>query len=144
MGYGFPSGIGAQIGRPDKTVFTITGDGSFQMNIQELATASYYNVPVKVVILNNGFLGMVRQWQELFFKRRYSETYLAHGNPDFAAVAKAYRVAGFKIERPEDVRPTLERALTIDGPVIMDFRVEQEENVFPMIPSGGTVHNTLE
>jgi acetolactate synthase-1/2/3 large subunit len=143
MGYGFPSGIGAKIGQPERIVFTITGDGSFQMNIQELATASYYNVPLKVAILNNGFLGMVRQWQELFFERRYSETHLEPGNPDFVAVAKGYGVEAFKVERPGDVRPTLEKALAIDGPVIMDFRVEQEENVFPMIPSGGTVHNTI-
>ncbi len=143
MGFGFPSGIGAQLGRPDRTVFTITGDGSFQMNIQELATASYYNVPVKVVILNNGFLGMVRQWQELFFERRYSETHLENGNPDFVAVAKGYGVQGFRIDRPEEVRPTLEKALTIDGPVIIDCHIEKEENVFPMIPSGGTVNDTI-
>lgn len=143
MGFGFPSGIGAKLGRPDRTVFTITGDGSFQMNIQELATASYYKVPVKVVILNNGFLGMVRQWQELFFDRRYSETHLENGNPDFVAVAKGYGVQGFRIDRPEEVRPTLEKALTIDGPVIIDCRIEKEENVFPMIPSGGTVRDTI-
>lgn len=143
MGFGFPSGIGAKLGRPDRTVFTVTGDGSFQMNIQELATASYYNVPVKVVILNNGFLGMVRQWQELFFERRYSETHLKNGNPDFVAVAKGYGVQGFRIDRPEEVRPTLEKALTIDGPVIIDCHIEKEENVFPMIPPGGTVNDTI-
>lgn len=143
MGFGLPSGIGAQIGQPEKTVITITGDGSFQMNIQELATASYYNVPLKVVIMNNGYLGMVRQWQELFFERRYSHTYLEPGNPDFVAVAKGFGIEGFRITKPEEVRPTLEKALSIDGPVVIDCRVEQEENVFPMIPSGQTVYDTI-
>ncbi len=143
MGFGMPAGIGAQIGRPEKIVFTIDGDGSFQMNIQELATMSYYNVPLKVVIINNGYLGMVRQWQELFFDRRYSQTHLAPGNPDFVAVAKGYGVEGFRITKPAEVRPTLEKALAVNGPVVIDCRVEQEENVFPMIPSGQTVHNTI-
>lgn len=143
MGFGLPSGIGAQLGRPDRPVFTITGDGSFQMNIQELATASYYKVPVKVVILNNGFLGMVRQWQELFFDRRYAETHLENGNPDFVAVANGYGIQAFRITTPEEVRPTLQKAMDIDGPVIIDCWVEKEENVFPMIPSSGTVHDTI-
>ena len=143
MGYGFPSAIGAQIGQPDKTVIAITGDGSFQMNIQELATAAYYNIPVKVIILNNGYLGMVRQWQELFFERRYSATHVENGNPDFVAVAKGFGVEGFRITKPEEVRPVLEKALSIDGPVIIDCHVEKEENVFPMIPAGGTVNDTI-
>ncbi len=143
MGFGLPSGIGAQIGQPDKTVFTITGDGSVQMNIQELATASYYNVPVKVAILNNGFLGMVRQWQELFFDKRYSATRLEDGNPDFTVVAKGYGVEAFRVTKPEEVRPTLEKALEIDGPVVIDCHVEKEENVFPMIPAGGTVKDII-
>jgi acetolactate synthase-1/2/3 large subunit len=144
MGFGLPSGIGAQLGRPEKTVFTIDGDGSFQMNIQELATASYYNVPVKVVIINNGYLGMVRQWQELFFGRRYSQTHLEPGNPDFVAIVKGFGMESFRITKPEEVRPALEKALAIDGPVIIDCKVEQEENVFPMIPPGKTVHDTLD
>jgi acetolactate synthase I/II/III large subunit len=143
MGYCLPSGIGAQFGCPDKLVITITGDGSFQMNIQELATASYYNVPVKVVILNNGYLGMVRQWQELFFERRYSQTHLEDGNPDFVMVAKGYGVEAFRVDRPEDLRATLEKAFAHPGPVVIDCHVEKEENVFPMIPTGGTVHDTL-
>lgn len=143
MGFGFPSGLGAQIGRPDKTVITITGDGSFQMNMQELVTAGYYNIPLKVIILNNGYLGMVRQWQELFFERRYSHTHLADGNPDFVTVAKGCGVTGFKVTNPAEVRPTLEKALAIEGPVIMDFHIEQEENVFPMIPPGSAVHDTI-
>lgn len=143
MGYCFPSGIGAKLARPDCPVVTITGDGSFQMNIQELATVAGYNIPVKVVILNNGYLGMVRQWQELFFDRRYSHTHLAPNNPDFVMVAKGYGVQGFRVTQPEDVRPTLEKAMAIDGPVIIDCHVEQEENVFPMIPSGQTVRETI-
>ncbi len=143
MGFGLPSGIGAQIGQPEKTVVTITGDGSFQMNIQELATASYYNVPVKVVVLNNGFLGMVRQWQEMFFERRYSATHLEEGNPDFVAVAQGFGVEALRVTKPEDVRPTLEKAFAIPGPVVIDCHVEKEENVFPMIPSGGTVKDII-
>jgi acetolactate synthase-1/2/3 large subunit len=143
MGFGLPSGIGAQIGQPEKTVFTVTGDGSFQMNIQELATASYYNVPVKIVVLNNGYLGMVRQWQELFFAKRYSATHLEDGNPDFVTVAKGFGIDAFRITTPDQVRPTLEKALEISGPVVIDCRIAEEENVFPMIPSGGTVHETI-
>jgi acetolactate synthase-1/2/3 large subunit len=113
------------------------------MNIQELATASYYNVPVKIVILNNGYLGMVRQWQELFFEKRYSATPIKDGNPDFIAVAKGFGIEGFRVTKPEEVRPTLEKALDISGPVVIDCRVAEEENVFPMIPSGGTVNDTI-
>ncbi|MGA2080788.1 MAG: biosynthetic-type acetolactate synthase large subunit [Holophaga sp.] len=143
MGFCVPSGIGAQLGRPDKMVVTITGDGSFQMNIQELATAAFYHIPVKIVILNNGFLGMVRQWQELFFEGRYSETRLEGGNPDFVMVAKGFGVEAFRVARPEDLRATLEKAFALPGPVVVDCLVEKEENVFPMIPSGGTVNDTL-
>ncbi len=143
MGFCLPSGIGAQLGRPDKLVVTITGDGSFQMNIQELATAACYNIPVKIVILNNGYLGMVRQWQELFFERRYSETHLADGNPDFVMVAKGFGVEAFRVTRPGDLRAVLGEAFALPGPVVIDCRVEQEENVFPMIPSGGTVNDTI-
>jgi acetolactate synthase-1/2/3 large subunit len=143
MGFCIPSGIGAKIGCPDKTVVTITGDGSFQMNIQELATAAYYQVPVKIVILNNGFLGMVRQWQELFYGKRYSQTLLERSNPNFVAIAKGFGIEGFKITKPDEVRPTLEKAFAIDGPVVVDCRVEPEENVMPMIPPGKTVHDTI-
>jgi acetolactate synthase-1/2/3 large subunit len=143
MGFCLPSGIGAQFGRPDKLVITITGDGSFQMNIQELATASFYNVPVKVVILNNGFLGMVRQWQELFFESRYSQTHLEDGNPDFVLVAKGYGVEAYRVTHPDELRSTLEKAFAHPGPVVIDCRVAKEENVFPMIPPGGTVNDTI-
>jgi acetolactate synthase-1/2/3 large subunit len=143
MGFGLPSSLGAQLGQPDKTVVCITGDGSVQMNIQELATASYYNIPVKIIVLDNGYLGMVRQWQEIFFERRYSETHLEHGNPDFVTVAKGCGVEGLKISQVEELRPALEQALASSGPFLLHCMVEQEENVFPMIPPGKTVHDTV-
>jgi acetolactate synthase-1/2/3 large subunit len=144
MGFGLPSGIGAQFGRPDRTVVVIAGDGSIQMNIQELSTAVYNKLPVKIVLLNNGYLGMVRQWQELFFDRRYSHTYLAEGNPDFVKLAEAYGAAGMLVEKPEDVRPVLERAMEIDDrPTLMDFRVNPEENVYPMVPAGEAIDRML-
>ncbi|MBM4082470.1 MAG: biosynthetic-type acetolactate synthase large subunit, partial [Planctomycetes bacterium] len=142
MGYGFPAAIGAQFGRPDKTVIDIAGDGSFQMNIQELATAVVHKLPVRVAILNNGFLGMVRQWQELFYKKRYSHTRL-NGNPDFVKVAEAYGATGLRVTKKEDVRPTIEKALKTPGPVIMDFHVDPEENVFPMVPAGQAIHRMI-
>ena len=98
---------------------------------------------VKIVVLNNGFLGMVRQWQELFFERRYSETDIADGNPDFVAVAKAYGIESFRVTKSDEVRPALEKALATPGPVVIDCHVEKEENVFPMIPAGGTVNDTI-
>jgi acetolactate synthase-1/2/3 large subunit len=142
MGYGFPAAIGAQFAFPDKLVVDIAGDGSIQMNIQELATAVSYNVPVKIVILNNGYLGMVRQWQELFYKKNYCATCL-HTNPDFVALAKAYGAAGFLVEKPEDLEPTLEAAFAYPGPVIVDVRVEPEENVAPMVPAGAALSEML-
>ncbi len=138
MGFGFPAAIGAQLGCPDKTVIAIAGDGSFQMNIQELSTTVKYNLPVKVAILNNGYLGMVRQWQELFYDKRYAHT-LLDGNPDFVQVAKAYGAEGFLVTNKDDVRPIIEKAISIDGPVVIDFRVDPEENVFPMIPAGQAI-----
>ena len=141
MGFGFPAAIGAQLGCPDKTVVAIAGDGSFQMNIQELSTAVKYNLPVKVAILNNGYLGMVRQWQELFYEKRYAHT-LLDGNPDFVKVAQAYGADGFLVTDRKDVRPIIEKAISINGPVVIDFKVDPEENVFPMIPSGQAVTQT--
>ncbi len=138
MGFGFPAAIGAQLGCPDKIVIAIAGDGSFQMNIQELSTAVNYKLPVKVAILNNGYLGMVRQWQELFYNKRYAQT-LLESNPDFVQVAKAYGAAGFMVDKKDDVSHTIEEAINIDGPVVIDFRVSPEENVFPMIPAGQTI-----
>jgi len=142
MGYGLPAAIGAQIGRPDELVFDIAGDGSIQMNIQELATAANYNLPVKIAILNNSYLGMVRQWQELFFQKRYAHTDLAN-NPDFVKIAGGFGVRAFRVDKKDDVRPVLEKALEIDGPVLMDFRIEREENVFPMVPSGQAIHKMI-
>lgn len=142
MGYGFPAAIGAQFAFPDKLVVDIAGDGSIQMNIQELATAVSYNVPVKIVILNNGFLGMVRQWQELFYKKNYCATCL-HTNPDFVALARAYGAEGYLVEKPEDLEPTLKAAFAHPGPVVVDVRVEPEENVAPMVPAGAALSEML-
>lgn len=143
MGYGFPASIGAQIGCPDKVVFDIAGDGSFQMNIQELATAVNYKVPVKIAILNNGYLGMVRQWQELFFHRRYSQVDIKNG-PDFVKVAEAYGAQGIRVDRAEEVEPALKKALEISGPVVIDFKVSREENVYPMVPAGVALTQMIE
>ncbi len=142
MGYGFPAAIGAQLGCPDKIVVDIAGDGSIQMNIQELSTVVRLNIPVKIAILNNGYLGMVRQWQELFYNKRYSSVCL-NGNPDFVKLAEAYGAKGFLVEKKEDVRPIIERAFSIKGPVIMDFKVDPNENVFPMVPAGQAIHRMI-
>ena len=143
MGYGFPAAIGAQIGCPDAVVWDIAGDGSIQMCIQELATATINKLPVKVAILNNSYLGMVRQWQELFFDRRYSGTDLT-GNPDFARVAEAYGGVGIKVTETEQVRPAIEQAMEIDDrPTFIDFAVAKEENVFPMIPAGQSAEDVI-
>ncbi len=136
MGFGFPAGIGAKVGRPDKEVFVIDGDGSFLMTMQEIITAVEYKIPVKVAIINNSYLGMVRQWQELFYEKRYSEVDLSV-QPDFVKLAEACGAVGFRAEKPSDVREIIEEALKIqDRPVIMDFHVDKEENVFPMVPAG--------
>ncbi|MBI2472669.1 MAG: biosynthetic-type acetolactate synthase large subunit [Planctomycetes bacterium] len=142
MGYGFPAAIGAQLGCPDKIVVDIAGDGSIQMNIQELSTVARLNIPVKIAILNNGYLGMVRQWQELFYDKRYSSVCL-NGNPDFVKLAEAYGAKGFLVEKKEDVRPTIEKAFSIKGPVVMDFRIDPNENVFPMVPAGQPIHRMI-
>ena len=136
MGFGLPAGIGAKIGRPDREVFVIDGDGSFMMTMQELITAVQYRVPVKIAIINNGYLGMVRQWQELFYEKRYSEVDLSI-QPDFVKLAEACGAVGFRAEKPSEVREIIEEALKIDDrPVLMDFHVDREENVFPMVPAG--------
>jgi acetolactate synthase-1/2/3 large subunit len=138
MGYGLPAAVGAQIGCPDALIINISGDGSFQMNLQELATIVQCRLPVKIAILNNGYLGMVRQWQELFHNKRYSQTELIPV-PDFVKLAEAYGIAGFRARRPEDVVPVLERGLAHPGPVLMDFVVDREENVYPMVPPGESI-----
>lgn len=143
MGYGFPSAIGAQAGNPDKIVFDIAGDGSFQMNIQELATAVENKLPVNIAILNNQYLGMVRQWQELFFKKRYAHTFLGV-MPDFVKVAEAYGAVGMLITKPKEVAPAIKNAIRTKRPVVMDFRVAKEENVFPMVPAGAALTQMIE
>ncbi len=144
MGYGMPAGIGAQVACPDKTVFVIAGDGSLQMNIQELSTAVGNKLPIKIALLNNGYLGMVRQWQELFFNRRYSSTHLAPANPEFVKVAEAYGAVGIRVDSKDGVRPALESAMKVtDRPVLMDFRIDPEENVFPMVPAGEAIDRML-
>jgi acetolactate synthase-1/2/3 large subunit len=141
MGFGLPAAIGAQIGRPEKVVFDIAGDGSIQMNIQELATAVFNKLPVKIAILNNGYLGMVRQWQELFYNKRYSSTPLK--NPDFVKLAEAYGAKGLRVTRKDEVVPAIKEALATDNVVMIDFVVEPEENVFPMVPAGEALNRML-
>jgi acetolactate synthase-1/2/3 large subunit len=142
MGFGFPAAMGAKIGMPDKIVFDIAGDGSIQMNIQELATCVCNKINVKVAILNNGYLGMVRQWQELFYKKRYSHTTLT--NPDFVKLAESYGAVGIRVTKKEDVRKAIEKAISIDNVVFIDFKVEGEENVFPMVPAGEALNRMIE
>ncbi|MEK6546656.1 MAG: biosynthetic-type acetolactate synthase large subunit, partial [Nitrospinota bacterium] len=142
MGYGFPAAIGAQVAFPDKIVFDIAGDGSIQMNIQELATAVQYRLPVKVAILNNSFLGMVRQWQELFYDKRYSYSCM-ESHPDFVKLAEAYGAVGLRAEKPEDVKKVLKEAIETPKPVLIDFIIEREENVYPMVPAGSPISKML-
>jgi len=142
MGFGLPAAIGAQVACPGELVVDIAGDGSIQMNIQELATAVQYSLPVKVVILNNRYLGMVRQWQELFYDKRYSYTCMDH-SPDFVKLAEAYGAVGLRATKPEEVVPVLRKGLNSDKTVIMDFQVEREENVYPMVPAGAPLTEML-
>ena len=142
MGFGLPAAIGAQMAFPDKLVVEIAGDGSIQMNIQEMATAVQHCLPVKVAILNNGYLGMVRQWQQLFYERRYSCTTM-ECSPDFAKLAEAFGAVGLRATKPSEVVPVLREAISIPQPVIMDFVVEKEENVWPMVPAGKNITEML-
>ena len=143
MGYGLPAAIGANIARPRETVVLITGDGSIQMNIQELGTCLQNRLTVKVVIINNGFLGMVRQWQALFYDKRYAETDIASSAPDFVKLAEAYGALGLRAERVDEVEPVLRRGLAHPGTVVMDFRVRREANVYPMVPAGGALNEMI-
>jgi len=143
MGYGFPAAIGAQIGCPEKKVFDIAGDGSIQMNIQELSTAVANKLPVKIAILNNYNLGMVRQWQELFYKKRYSYTLIKEGCPDFVKVAQAYGATGMDVTKKDEVRKAIDEALKIKGPVFLNFLIREEENVFPMVPTGEAINRMI-
>ncbi len=142
MGYGFPAAIGAQFAFPDKLVINVAGDGSIQMNIQELATVVQNKLPVKVVILNNGHLGMVRQWQELFYNRNYSHTNM-EAQPDFVKLAEAYGAEGYRISKPEELEDVLRKALTSPNPAFIDVMVEREENVYPMVPAGAALDEML-
>jgi acetolactate synthase-1/2/3 large subunit len=142
MGYGFPAAIGAQIAFPDRLVIDIAGDGSIQMNIQEMATAVQHGLPIKIAILNNGYLGMVRQWQELFYDRRYSHTHM-NTAPDFIKLAEAYGAVGLRAVKPEEVVPLIKKALSTPRLVVMDFVVEPEECVYPMVPSGAPINKML-
>lgn len=142
MGYGFPAAIGAQLAFPDKLVIDIAGDGSIQMNIQELATAVLNKLPVKVAILNNNYLGMVRQWQELFYNERYSYSHL-DVVPDFVAIAEAYGAVGLRATKPSEIEPVLKEAFKVKKPVFMDFIVDWKEKVFPMVPAGAPIDHML-
>jgi acetolactate synthase-1/2/3 large subunit len=137
MGFSVPAAIGAKVGCPDKTVWAVDGDGCFQMTAQEMVTAAAEKIPVKIAILNNAYLGMVRQWQELFYEERYSEVYLSPDLPDYVKWAEAMGCVGFRVEDPSDVAPTIEKANAIDDrPVVIDFRTDYREKVYPMVPAG--------
>lgn len=142
MGYGFPASVGAQFAFPDKKVIAVAGDGSLQMNIQELATVVSNKLPIKVVILNNRYLGMVRQWQELFYNNNYSSTNM-EAQPDFVKLAEAYGAEGYRIEKAEDMRAVLEKALASPNPAFIDVVVEREENVYPIVPVGAALDEML-
>ncbi|MFZ4584568.1 MAG: acetolactate synthase large subunit [Acidimicrobiia bacterium] len=139
MGFSIPAAIGAKVGRPDRMVWAVDGDGCFQMTAQELVTASAERIPVKVAILNNAYLGMVRQWQEMFYDERYSEVYLSPDLPDYVKWAEAMGCVAFRVDDPADVEPTIQKANEIDDrPVVIDFRTDHREKVFPMVPAGAT------
>jgi acetolactate synthase-1/2/3 large subunit len=142
MGFELPAAMGAKVGRPEDTVWCIAGDGGFQMTIQELATIAQEKIAVKVAILNNGYLGMVRQWQEMFYQRRYVATPLS--GPDFIKIADAYGIPALRVTRREEVVPAVERAMAEAGPFIIDFKIEPEENVYPMVPPGAALAEVLE
>jgi len=142
MGFGFPAALGAQVARPDRLVCAIVGDGGYQMTMQDLATAVEYRLPLKIYVINNKSLGMVRQWQQLFYRERYSNVWLQ--NPDFARVADAFGAVGISVRRPEEVRPALERSLEVtDRPCVLDILCDPEENCYPMIPSGQSIKEMI-
>ncbi|MNJ50393.1 Acetolactate synthase isozyme 2 large subunit [compost metagenome] len=134
MGFGFPAAIGAAVADPSKPVLCITGDGSFQMNLQEMMTAVDYQLPIKIAILNNGYLGMVRQWQQLFYDKRYSSVQIS--SPDYVAFAKSYGVAGLRANTFREADSIIRQSLDLPGPVLMEFNVREEQNVYPMVPPG--------
>ncbi|HPY78353.1 MAG TPA: thiamine pyrophosphate-dependent enzyme, partial [Anaerohalosphaeraceae bacterium] len=138
MGFGLPAAIGAQIANPDALVVDIDGDSSFNMTMTELSTAVMYELPIKVCILNNGYMGMVRQWQELFYGRRYSSSWLK--NPDFAKVAEALGAVGLQTDQKKDVPRVIKQMLAEKRPCVVDFHVDKEENVWPMVPAGKSLN----
>ncbi len=145
MGYGFPAALGAKVGCPDRLVFCITGDGGFQMTAIELITAAHYKIPVKVVIINNGYLGMVRQWQQLFFGRRYSHVELGSSNPDFVKFAESCGVTAYRATTQEELEDCLAKMLANDdGPTLLDVMVDKEENCYPMVPAGKAIFEMVE
>jgi acetolactate synthase-1/2/3 large subunit len=139
MGFAVPAAIGAKVGKPDRMVWAVDGDGCFQMTAQELVTAASEGIPIKVAILNNAYLGMVRQWQEMFYEERYSEVYLSPDLPDYVKWAEAMGCVGMRCESPEEVQATIDKANGIDDrPVVIDFRTDSREKVFPMVPAGAS------
>jgi acetolactate synthase-1/2/3 large subunit len=142
MGFELPAAMGAKVGRPDDTVWCIAGDGGFQMTIQELATIVQEKIAVKIAILDNGYLGMVRQWQELFYGKRYVATPLT--GPDYVKIAEAYGLPGLRVKRNEEVIPAIKKAMAEKGPFLLDFKVEPEENVYPMVPPGAALSEVIE
>ncbi len=144
MGYGFPAAIGAQLGRPDETVICFDGDGSFQMTACEFATAVYYKIPVKIILMDNSHHGMVRQWQELFYKRRYSGSELGPSNPDFVKLAQAFGAFAIRASKKDEVIPAIEKALAHNGPALVHCVVAKEDNVYPMVPSGHALDQVMD
>jgi acetolactate synthase-1/2/3 large subunit len=142
MGFGLPAAMGAKVGRPDETVVCIAGDGSVQMNMQELATCAQEQIAIKVFIMNNGYLGMVRQWQELFWAKRYSHVDMGE-HPDFVKLAQAYGATGLRLEDKRTLVSDMKDAIATDGPVLVDVRVTREENTYPMIPAGQPARNMV-
>ncbi len=145
MGFGFPAAMGAAVARPNRDVWCITGDGGFQMTAMELATVAAYGIPVKIAIMNNGYLGMVRQWQEMFYGGRYSHSFLEESNPDFVKMAETFGIVGMRAKTPDELKDVLEKAHAVkDKPVLMDIWVSQEECVYPMVPPGASVSELVD
>lgn len=142
MGFDLPAAIGAKVACPEETVWSISGDGCFQMTLQELATITQERIGVKIAIMNNGYLGMVRQWQEFFYNRQYVATPL--WNPDFVKIAEAYDIPAMRVTRKIEVIPAIHKAMDHDGPFLIDFTIEPEENLYPMVPPGACLTDIME
>jgi len=144
MGYGLPAAIGAQLGRPNETVVCVDGDGSIQMTMCELTTASHYNIPVKLFIMDNSFHGMVRQWQQLFYNERFAGSELGPSNPDFLKIAEAHHVLGLRVEKKSEVDAVIKKALAHKGPVLVHCVVAKQDNVYPMVPTGAALDQVMD